>query len=1203
MSVGKHVFSQPTVQGIRSLMLKLKDLEFTTILHPYRTAKAVPKDTRTLNAWYSSLEVIVLCRPATPQMADGSADLCNWWKLVLLSPLVAFGPEKLGGPAPGGSLIWSRLANFLGSAEDLLARLLELQASGHGLPAFKPSPESAERVDSEDSVDPSAEDPASQMLSPPTQGKLNTLVAAGELSKAFRLLIQSTSVSARVLVNESNIHKLLALFPQQEATPTDSEVAKRFSSIPSPPSAVPPAEVSSGPEGPPQRGKRVHNDARSVIQSAAKCSAPGLTPWRAEYINSPRFNQNLLGGLQLALTDLADGLVPPELQPYLYGGRLICISKPDGGLRPIVIRDFFDKSGARMLSTVIADEAKSFFLARYQYGVGASAGSETVVNAVRAMLQDALPDSLPGGYLPPRRVLVKLDCSNAFNSVSRRLVLSQVKKYFPSLEKYVASHYPINFPSPTLVGVQLESGEIRWIPTKTGVHQGDPLGPALFALALNAVLERTVELCGGPATFENAYIGAVLDDVCIVAPPTLARTFCDAFVQANSELGSGLRINASKIQIFPSTSAALDVFTDGEDSPWASAKFVPDHCGVRLMGSPVGSAEFCSKFWLDEVNSTNVPVMDLLAKVEHLQTRILLARYCGASRAAFMMRSSHPTYTKKAAAVHDAAVAKFAATMLHESSKGVLSASMLAQARLPLRLGGVGLTAASGSGSYAYFAAFSDALRTLLSIDPPASISPSESDRGNRSPLVAGDAPVVNPTQSESAMSLALRHLFTSPPSISETGVLTPPPEPPDRGKSPALPSQDLLDTQSASLADEASSSDTAGLMDVLADPPSRTYPPSLLVLLNDFHREIASDLQALANLPSGAVLSSSDLDGLPSSFEGLCSTKPKLQKRASNVRHKLNAALLRLDAPALTSARLIAVAQEGATDFLRAIPSDPRLTLRNDELSYAISRLLGSAETLEHYAALALSCPTCKSHSNIASAKYTHVDNCKVGGNHIYRHDELVRNWAKMLRRAGHSFRIEPRGQFSESQGGPDGVGSVNGKRFLMELSLVNPLIQPVAASKTPLQAAQEREKLKELKFKSTASLNRMDLEIVVFETTGGQGKKSKTFLHSISKKWHVDNPDTPVPTFLDDQSATWAARTLASYWKQIFSVCIVKSSFAAACTVQMNASMIIGRRASHHLLLPSPCRTPLALSMMMTRWIMSSLWSPLLPHRLHPL
>ena len=78
------------------------------------------------------------------------------------------------------------------------------------------------------------------------------------------------------------------------------------------------------------------------------------------------------------------------------------------------------------------------------------------------------------------------------------------------------------------------------------MHQGDPLGPALFALALNTVLERTVELCGGPVTFENAFIGAVLDNVCIVPPPALARTFCDAFVRANAELGSGLRINASK---------------------------------------------------------------------------------------------------------------------------------------------------------------------------------------------------------------------------------------------------------------------------------------------------------------------------------------------------------------------------------------------------------------------------------------------------------------------------------------------------------------------------------------------------------------------------------------------------------------------------------------------------------------------------------
>ncbi len=48
-------------------------------------------------------------------------------------------------------------------------------------------------------------------------------------------------------------------------------------------------------------------------------------------------------------------------------------------------------------------------------------------------------------------------------------------------------------------------------------------------------------------------------------------------------------------------------------------------------------------------------------------------------------------------------------------------------------------------------------------------------------------------------------------------------------------------------------------------------------------------------------------------------------------------------------------------------------------------------------------------------------------------------------------------------------------------------------------------------------------------------------TFGPRNSKKWHVDNPDTPVPAFLDDQSATWAVRILASYRKQIFSVCIV--------------------------------------------------------------
>ena len=275
----------------------------------------------------------------------------------------------------------------------------------------------------------------------------------------------------------------------------------------------------------------------------------GITPQHIRDLMSGATDDNL----QEALVDFVNltlaGAFDEEVNSIIFGGRLIALAKKDGGIRPINVGYTLRRLVAKCANSHVIKK-RSQDLQPLQLGVGISGGAEAAVHAMRRLLRS----------LPPGHVVVKLDFSNAFNTVRRDLILDMIAANIPEIYCLVHAAFQCD---PILSFGQYE------ILSREGAQQGDPLGSLEFCEALHPLLlklQSTVKI-------------GFMDDVTLSGDLLTVESDIKTIVESSSE--TGLCLNMSKCEII------MDDFTQIDASPIFRDFIKVEKDEMTLLGAPV----------------------------------------------------------------------------------------------------------------------------------------------------------------------------------------------------------------------------------------------------------------------------------------------------------------------------------------------------------------------------------------------------------------------------------------------------------------------------------------------------------------------------------------------------------------------------------------------------------------------------------------
>ena len=451
---------------------------------------------------------------------------------------------------------------------------------------------------------------------------------------------------------------------------------------------------------PPITTKLVYDTLR---KSSRRGISPGPNGDRFEFLQSTTYDpyRNAeASALLLALTRFInlekDGRLPDEW--YHYNTAAILVAHGNK-MRPLGM----GSTGHKLVSaTSLASNAKDITkeLAPFQFSYAVKNGCEAVVHLLRQMHE------LNGAT----HVIITLDVSNAFNSVSRLQGLLSIAQSLSGVYTYASCTYRRNNT------LWLESPEEQTrepIQGQEGSTQGAVDGRLFFNTAMNHVLK---ELNAVLVPGSDGAMMAIADDIVGCVTPQMARQVLDIVVQRFHSLY--LKLNYEKCHIFADTPELLRRVDLSGNPNLASIKTT--HEGVIVLGAAISKFSDFHTEHIQSVIREAAPALQAITAFskDHLQQALALLRAKYMSKFAYLTRVTPPHIVSP----HLRDIMLGVREALGEALDHELLDNQWGQCLLKPRLGGLGIVDVVSTPTGAYYASILACLPIIAKVDEAQSI-------------------------------------------------------------------------------------------------------------------------------------------------------------------------------------------------------------------------------------------------------------------------------------------------------------------------------------------------------------------------------------------------------------------------------------------------------------------------------------------------
>ena len=226
-------------------------------------------------------------------------------------------------------------------------------------------------------------------------------------------------------------------------------------------------------------------NALSAFRPNSSGGIDGLRPSHLIDLSSfatGEFGVRLLSAVTSLCNFIVSGNMSSYARKFFFAANLTALRKKDGGIKPIVVGNVFRRLASKAACRPAIQSMKDHF-SSVQLCVGVPKDYEAVAHAVRSLFLKR--DISPCPNAQNGMILVKLDMKKAFNTIRRDHFLKACFLRAPTL--YQLAHHAYAAPSDLLFGSNI-------IQFQTGIQQGDPLGPLLFALGVDELPETCLHL-------------------------------------------------------------------------------------------------------------------------------------------------------------------------------------------------------------------------------------------------------------------------------------------------------------------------------------------------------------------------------------------------------------------------------------------------------------------------------------------------------------------------------------------------------------------------------------------------------------------------------------------------------------------------------------------------------------------------------------